>query len=67
MRIPLVRLDGDESPISWWEELFAPIMLPLFFIFLLILAIVTIPVEFVYRRRQQRDDTQGEGNVWDCE
>lgn len=54
MRIPLVRFGGDESPIARWEWLFAPIMLPLFFIFLLILAIVTIPVEFVYRRRQQR-------------
>jgi hypothetical protein len=58
MRIPLVRSGGDETPIAWWEWLFAPIMMPLFFIFLLVMAIVSVPVEFVYRLRQQRLEKQ---------
>jgi hypothetical protein len=56
MRIPLVRSGGDEAPITWWEWLFAPIMMPLFFIFLLVMAVVSVPVEFVYRLRQQREE-----------
>lgn len=52
MWIPLVRSRGDESPIAWWEWLFAPIIMPMFFIFLSVMAVVSVPVEFVYRLRQ---------------
>lgn len=58
MRIPLVRSGSDETPIAWWEWLFAPILMPLFFIFLLVMAIVSVPVEFVYRLRQQHQEKQ---------
>jgi hypothetical protein len=34
MRIPLVCAGDDETPPAWWEWLFAPIMLPLFFLLL---------------------------------
>ncbi|MGL6072993.1 MAG: hypothetical protein ACRC8S_02405 [Fimbriiglobus sp.] len=54
--MPLVRSGGDESPIAWWEWLFAPIMMPLFIIFLLVMAVVSVPLEFVYRLRQQREE-----------
>jgi hypothetical protein len=56
MRIPLFRSGGDETPYAWWEWLFAPIMMPLFFIVLFVLAVASIPVEFVYRLRQQREE-----------
>ena len=52
MRIPLARFGSDETPIAWWEWLFAPIMIPLFFVFLLVAALVSVPLEFVYRLRQ---------------
>jgi hypothetical protein len=58
MRMPLVRSGGDETPIAWWEWLFAPLLMPLFFVALLVLAVVSIPVEFVYRVRQQREERQ---------
>jgi hypothetical protein len=65
MRIPLYRRKGDETPIARWEWLFAPIMLPLFILLLLVgvvIAGVLIPVDFVYRYvyhlRQQRLDKQ---------
>jgi hypothetical protein len=63
MRFPLVCSGGDETPIAWSEWLFAPIMTlllfimtPLLFIFLLVMAFVSIPLEFVYRLRQQREE-----------
>lgn len=58
MRIPLTRAGGDETPIAWWEWLFAPIMMPLFFVFLLVMAVVSIPVELVYRLRLNRQEKQ---------
>src|SRR4051794_21512681 len=38
MRIPLVRSGRDDTPIAWWEWLFAPVMMPLFIVALLVLA-----------------------------
>jgi hypothetical protein len=58
MRIPLVRSGCDETPFAWWEWLFAPIVMPLFFIFLLVMAVASIPIEFVCRLRQQREEKQ---------
>ncbi len=58
MRFPLVRTGSDESPIAWWEWLFAPVILPLFFIFLSVMAVVSVPLEFVYRLRQQSEEKQ---------
>jgi hypothetical protein len=46
MRIPLVRSGGDDTPTAWWEWLFAPVMMPLFLVGLLLLAglsIVALP------------------------
>lgn len=56
MRIPLIRSGGDESPYQWWEWLFYPIMMPLIFIFLLVMAIFSVPYEFVFRLQQQREE-----------
>jgi hypothetical protein len=56
MRLPLVRSGDDETPIAWWEWLSAPIMMPLFVLVLLIMAVVSIPVEFVIRLIQQRKE-----------
>lgn len=42
MRIPFLRSGGDDTPISAWEWLFAPIMMPLFFVALLALAGLSI-------------------------
>jgi hypothetical protein len=58
MRIPLYRSGGDETPIAWWEWLFVPIMTPLGIVFLLVAAVVSVPVEFVWRLRQQRAEKQ---------
>ncbi|MGA2498163.1 MAG: hypothetical protein ABSH20_10500 [Tepidisphaeraceae bacterium] len=58
MRIPLTRSAGDETPIAWWEYLFAPIIMPLFLLFLLFAAVVSIPLEFVNRLRQNRQERQ---------
>jgi hypothetical protein len=54
----LIRFGDDETPIAWWEWLFAPIMMPLIFLFMLVMAVVSVPVEFVYRLRQQREEKQ---------
>jgi len=56
VRVPLIRFGADETPFAWWEWLFAPVMMPLFFAGLLVMAVVSVPVEFVYRLRQQRDE-----------
>ena len=56
MRMPLVRRGDDDTPIAWWEWLFVPLLTPLFFVLLLVAAVVSIPVEFVYRWRQQREE-----------
>ena len=58
MRIPLIRSGGDETLIAWWEWLFAPIMMPLFFSILLVMAAASVPVMFVYRRRERRQEKQ---------
>ena len=38
MRFPIVRFNEDNSEIAWWEWLFAPVVYPILFAFLLILA-----------------------------
>lgn len=48
MRIPLVRLKGDQRPIRRWEWLFAPLYYP---IILLILIFVILPYLWLYPER----------------
>jgi hypothetical protein len=52
----LVRSGADETPFAWWEWLFIPIMVPLFIVFLLVAAVVSVPLEFVYRLWVQRQE-----------
>jgi hypothetical protein len=56
VRVPLIRFGADETPYAWWEWLFAPVMMPLIFAGLLVMAVVSVPVEFVYRLRQRRNE-----------
>ncbi|MBN9521451.1 hypothetical protein J0H58_23510 [bacterium] len=58
MRVPLVRFGNDEWPFAWWELLFIPVMLPLIFVSLLVLAVLSVPAEFVYGWRQHRREKQ---------
>jgi hypothetical protein len=58
MRIPYVRSGGDETPWAWWEWLFAPIALPLFAAFLLVLVVVSVPVVYVGWLWQRREEKQ---------
>jgi hypothetical protein len=58
MRIPLVRSGGDDTPIAWWEWLFAPVLMPVFFLFLLVAAVVSVPLEFLYRLHVRRREKQ---------
>ncbi len=58
MRIPLVGSGRDDTPPSWWEWLFAPVMMPLFLVGLLVLAglsVVAMPflVFAMWRRERQ--------------
>ena len=36
MRIPLVRFAGDETPIAQWEERWAPVVVPVMIVLLLV-------------------------------
>jgi hypothetical protein len=58
MRMPLVRRGDDETPIAWWEWLFAPLLMPLFMVYLLlVMPLVFVPVGFVcglWQRRQEK-------------
>src|SRR5581483_8567019 len=47
MRIPLTRMNGDTSPIAWWENLF----LPLVFLVLMIAAVASVPYFWLYPER----------------
>jgi hypothetical protein len=58
MRIPLVRLSGDERPVAWWEWLFIPITTPVVFVVLLVLAVISVPVELISRLRSRRHEKQ---------
>ncbi len=58
MRVPLVRFGDDERPFAWWELLFIPVMLPLIFISLLVLAVLSVPAEVVYGLRQRRREKE---------
>jgi hypothetical protein len=56
VRIPLLRLGRDESPIKWWEWLFAP---PLYVLLLAVLlpvaltyCLVAIPHAIIYPERR---------------
>jgi len=49
LRIPLIRSGDDETPIRWWEWLFAPAIMPLIFILLLFASVLSVPVEWVNR------------------
>lgn len=58
MRVPLVRPGEKPSPIVWWEWLFAPLVMPLFFIQLILLAsvrLLTLPLFnwFLWCRERQ--------------
>jgi hypothetical protein len=52
VRLPLIRFGNDETPIAWWEWLFVPLMVPLFFVGLLCMSVVSVPVELAYRIMQ---------------
>ncbi len=58
MRLPLARFRGDKRPIADWEWMFAPIMVPLFLLFLLGLLVVSTPYWWLYpeRHMQVADD-----------
>jgi hypothetical protein len=56
MRIPLVRDGGDETPFAWWEWLLLPIIMPLLFVFLWVMGVLSVPVGFVSRLYQQREE-----------
>jgi hypothetical protein len=61
MRIPLLRFGRDDRPEAWWEYLFAPIMWPLFFVGLLLLAglsVVAIPFLLLAQARRERKFAQ---------
>ncbi|HKB41650.1 MAG TPA: hypothetical protein VKD72_34820 [Gemmataceae bacterium] len=58
MRFPLVRSGDNDSPIAWWEWLFAPLLMPLFLVLLLLMVVVSVPIELgrqlvMYRREKQ--------------
>jgi hypothetical protein len=53
-----MRFGADDRPLAWWECFFAPLMVPLFFVALLVLAVASVPVEFVCRLRQHRREKQ---------
>jgi hypothetical protein len=48
MRIPIVRGCGNDSPIAWWEWLFAPIVYPLFIVWIVLMAIISVPYFWLY-------------------
>lgn len=54
----MVRFKGDETPTRWWEWLFVPIMVPLFLVILMVMCVVSIPLEFVYRVRLNRKENR---------
>lgn len=58
MPIPLIRSGNDETPLAWWEWLFAPVVMPLIFVTLLILAVVALPVGFVDQFRRGREEAR---------
>ena len=51
MRIPLLRSGGDETPVAWWELCCAPLVVPIFFIALAGIAIVSLPIALLYPER----------------
>lgn len=58
MRLPLVRSGDDDSPTAWWEWLFAPVMVPAFFLFLFAMAVVSIPGSLVTKVRRRIQERQ---------
>src|SRR5262245_26460028 len=56
MRVPLIRYGDDDTPWAWWEWLFVPLMYPLIFVVLLTLSVASVPVAFVYRLLQRREE-----------
>jgi hypothetical protein len=56
MRMPLVRRGDDNTPIAWWEWLFAPILMPLFLVWMVLLAVLSFPVGLVYSFQQWREE-----------
>jgi hypothetical protein len=61
MRLPLCRFNGDQTPVAWWEWIFAPIVM-LFLIPLLLLgAILSIPYYTLYPERHAHEYDLGTG------
>jgi hypothetical protein len=61
MRIPLIRPQGDERPIAWWEWLIGPLVLPLVYLpflflapVLLVIGLVSIPISAGFQFLQYR-------------
>jgi hypothetical protein len=47
MRFPILRRGNDESPIAWWEWLFAPLLYPATMLLFLLAGILAIPFAIV--------------------
>jgi hypothetical protein len=47
-----------QHPTAWWEFLFAPIMIPLLLLILLLIGVVSIPLAFIHGQRQLRKERQ---------
>jgi hypothetical protein len=48
MRVPLIRSRGDESPIEWWEWLFAPLLYAVLLLAVPPLVVVSLGAAFLY-------------------
>ena len=48
LRVPLIRFGGDDSPIAWWEWLFAPLVWVITIPLLFLAGVLSIPYSVVY-------------------
>lgn len=51
MRIPIIRFGSDETPIAWWEWLFAPLVYAALLAMALPVAAVSIALAVLYPER----------------
>lgn len=55
MRIPLIRSGRDNTPIAWWEWLFAPLVWTILLTLLFVLAGLSIPYFMLYPERHAHE------------
>ena len=61
LRIPLVRFGKDDTAIAPWEWVFAPVMLPVLLVVLLVGTALRIPYRWLYPERHMGDSDLGQG------